>query len=203
MPMGEKQQGFTLVEVVIAVAIAAFLMTIVYSVFSTTTQARTRAEESSSRFQQARVFFQRLSRELRGSNWSAGDETTAFTVTREADGFKEIILTTLAGAALRSGQADGTTVRYVLEKDNGDLRTLYRLISNNQGSAVGEPEKYTIISDIAELGMRVFNNGAWFETWNAEDEKRLPKLVEITLKIRYEGRDLAFSTTVDIPMSGG
>jgi type II secretion system protein J len=201
MAVLRAQKGFTLLEVVIAVAITAFLMAAVYGVFSSTSRARTKVEESSIRFHQARVFFERISRELRGIVWSSKDSNTFFICKVEDNSFKEIVFTTAPDAAFGTAGTDGVTARYALEKDAGDLHTLYRTVSVAEGSASSEESRYTIVENISKLGFRFFREGAWFEKWNAEDEKQLPKLVEIFLKIESGEQDLSFSTIVDIPMA--
>ncbi|MBN2428945.1 MAG: prepilin-type N-terminal cleavage/methylation domain-containing protein [Deltaproteobacteria bacterium] len=203
MAVKVTQQGFTLLEVVIAVAITALLLTTVYSVFSSTSRARMRAEELSGHVHGARVFFDRISRELRGSNWSAANKDTSFIVKAEDEGFKEMSFTTSAAIILQNTPADGAKVRYAMEKDTGDLWSLYRVTSSAEESGSGEAESFLILSDVVKMEMRFYHNGAWFEQWNAEDEKRLPKQVEITLTVRSGDRELPFATTVDIPLSGG
>jgi prepilin-type N-terminal cleavage/methylation domain-containing protein len=199
--MMRSQKGFTLLEVAIAVAITAFLMVAVYGVFFSTSRARAKVEESSGRFHQARVFFERISRELRGSIWSSKDSAAFFICRVEDNNFKEILFTTAPNAALGPLVADGVTARYTLEKDAGDLHTLYRAVSGAEGSVDSEDSRYIIVENISGMGLRFFREGAWFEKWNSEDVKQLPRLVEISLKIQSGEQELSFSTIVDIPMA--
>lgn len=199
----EKQRGFTLIEVVIAVAVTSFLMAVVFGVFSSTSRARKKAEEASGRIHEVRVLYDRLSRELRGCNWAQDGDAVAFTATAEDHRFKELVFTTTAASGQGQAQIDGTRVRYVLEQDNGDLFTLRRSTSDASDTEDEEAKKYEMLADIVDMELRFYANDAWFEKWNAEDEKTLPGLIEITLEIQAGESEQSFSTTVDIPMSGG
>ena len=96
-----------------------------------------------------------------------------------------------------------TTVRYVLETESEDRKILYRAVATGERAVDGEDRKYLILSDVAELELRFYANGAWFEKWNAGDEKKLPRLVEISLGIRAGNDVMPFSTKVDIPLAAG
>ncbi len=195
------QKGFTLLEVMIAVAIAAFLMTTIYGVFTSTSRAHRKVEDSSSRFHQTRVFFERFSRELRGANWSADNAGTAFVCTVEDNQFKEIRFSTSADAVYGTAGSNGMMVRYILEEDAEDFKTLYRSTSVAEKPDSSEASQYIMVSHISAMGLRFYNKGDWFEKWNSEDEKKLPRMVEITLHIQFEEQVLPFSTTVDLPMA--
>jgi general secretion pathway protein J len=203
MPALHDQKGLTLLEVMIAVTITAILMTTIYGVFSGNSRARSRAAESSRRIHQARVFFDRLGRELRSADWDRNRSGSTFNGTTGDNHFKELAFTTSLEAAAGVAGGTGRTVRYVLEKEDEDRKALYRVVAAGEGTADGEDAKFLILSDVSTLELRFYGNGAWFEKWNAEDEKMLPRLVEITLQIRA-GEDIKpFSATIDIPMAAG
>ncbi|MEZ4601123.1 MAG: type II secretion system protein GspJ [Syntrophotaleaceae bacterium] len=203
MPALRDQRGLTLLEVMIAVTITAILMATIYGVFSSNSRARARVEESSRQIHQARVFFDRLGRELRGANWEANRAGTNFICTIEDNKFKELTFTTSLETVVGMEAAAMTTVRYVLETEAEDRKILYRAVATGERAADGEDAKYLILSDVAELGFRFYGNGAWFEKWNAGDEKKLPRLVEVTLGIRTGNDIMPFSTKVDIPLAAG
>ena len=203
MPISNRNRGLTLLEVMIAVTIAAILLTTIYGVFSANSRARSRVEESSREIHRVRVFFDRLSRELRGANWSPNKPGALFVGTNEDNDFQEIAFTTSLGTFAGFSGGDGTIIRYVLEEDSKDKdrKILYRSITERERSDAGEEARYIILSDLAEMRLRFYNKGAWFEKWNSEEEKQLPQLVEITLAVRLGEELLPFSTTVDIPMT--
>jgi len=210
MPDLNSRRGFTLLEMMIAVTIAVILMTTIYGVFSSNSRARMKVEESSRQVHQARVFFDRLSRELRGANWSLNRPEAVFICAKEDNRFKEIVFTTSMDASAGTAGDDGTTVRYVLEKiseggetpSSEDRQTLYRSISRNEGAgADSSGSKYTILTGLVGLDLRFFRNGVWSETWNAVEGKNLPQLVEVTLEIQAGEQIWPFSTMIDIPMA--
>jgi prepilin-type N-terminal cleavage/methylation domain-containing protein len=63
-----KDAGFTLLEILVAIALASILMTSIYGVFSTTSGAKEQVEKQGEALHLGRVLIERLDRELLGLN---------------------------------------------------------------------------------------------------------------------------------------
>ena len=118
-----SEQGFTLVEILVAISILAILLTSVYGIFSSISLARERLDSDSADYHRARVMFERMGRELRGAYFQQRDSHLVFSGKTSDDGTVELELTTTAVSPLSQTGAGIARVHYLLVEDDEDRRS--------------------------------------------------------------------------------
>ena len=203
-----REKGFTLVEILVAVALVALLLTTVYGVFNSVSAAKERLEAESEGYHQARVLFDRIGRELRGTYFDVQKKDTLFlggTTTLDKNPYLE--LTTTAGTPYGGRNGGISTVSYELRSDpeaekGEDTRVLMRKEYSYFDPEGEKREGYRLADGIGEMKVRFYRKGQWVEEWNARTDGGLPELVEVTLSLPVEGKQVVFRTAYDIPGGG-
>ncbi len=198
-PMRLGQRGFTLVEIMVAVAIAALLLSTIYGVFQTVAGAKQRLDQEGENYHVARVIFDRLSRELRGAYVPASHQGSRFEGGTNAQGETYLSFTTTAST--RQGGSGGVSeVGYLLQQDRDNPAGRKVLERSEQGltSAAQIDQVYRIASGIETLTLRFFDQGTWNEQWPATNPVRLPQAVEIGLQMEVGDTLVPFRTTFDL-----
>lgn len=160
-----KKNGFTLIELMLATLILAIIIPAVYAAFRTGLSAWQRAEKEGEFYDEARLAFGGISRELRSAfiteemGFAGGQDSLSFVYALPPD---------------RDAGYDLRGVQYSLE--NGCLMRREKLIPYS--SSVTEfPEE--IWEGIRELELSYFDGKSWNSSWQEKEE--LPVAVEITV----------------------
>lgn len=196
--------GFTLVEVLVAISILAILLTSVYGIFSSVSVARERLDADSAEYHRARVIFDRLGRELRGTYFQARDQGLVFNGGKADEKTAILELTTTAVSPFSQTGAGLARVRYLLVTDPENPASGLVLMRSEQPAH--EPATETGIDGMMRLApgvdamtIRFFAKGQWQEKWDGRISG-LPEMVEIALQLRRAGRDpVQFISAVEIP----
>jgi general secretion pathway protein J len=201
-----RDKGFTLVEILVAVAMVALLLTTVYGVFNSVSDAKQRLEAESEGYHQARVLFDRIGRELRGAYFDKDKKDTRFLGGTTTDKYPYLELSTTAGTPYGGRQGGISVVRYELRPDpeagkGEDTRVLMRNEYSYFNTAGADRVGYRLTAGIGEMKVRFYSKGQWVEDWNARTDG-LPELVEVTLSLPVEGKQVVFRTAYDIPGGG-
>ena len=200
----QKQRGLTLVEILVAISLLGLLLASVYGVFSSISKTRGRLDNASSEYHKARVIFDRLGRELRGTYFRPDNSELAFSGGLADDGFLEFTLTTSAVTPLSQTGSGIAKVYYRIAADHensGKGLVLFRRerpvhLSSSDGPSTG---MMRFAPGIKTMSLRFFKNGEWATSWDGL-VSGLPDLVEITLEVITEDETLAsFITAFDLP----
>ncbi len=175
-----ENRGFTLIEVLVAVGLAAALSAALYSTFFSITGSSERAGKTVEGYIEAGYFLDRFSRETRASFYRRGSEHTFFNGGRDGD-FGAVSFTTMAYPVISSGAPSGdlTAVNYYV-KDDGGRKTLMKEVWNPF-----QAEKFTVevVEDIKGFEVNFFTGTEWAGAWDAALEGRTPKAVEVKLTL--------------------
>lgn len=177
----ENREGFTLVEILIAVAIAAIIVAVVHGslwgVIRTVDDARERMELS----QTARGVLWRMSNEI--SNAFFGRDM-GFSGEEERDGSHRLRFnSTIEGFG--DDQKDIKTVKYYVSDS-----VLYEEVD----SVI-----FPLAEGVDSFFLQYFDGLDWEESWDSETRRKLPKMVEINLGLEGE----IFTTAISIPLAIG
>lgn len=194
--------GFTLVEVLVAIVLLSVVMTSIYAIFSTISATQQRLEQQAEISHQARVIFDRVSRELRGAHLNLNDGKTAFTGGTDSNGDAYLGFTSTS-SLLSSGEDSGLVrVRYALQAGND--RVTRRL--TRHAAALFAPEDSTagqrLSSQVKGLIWRFYDGNNWLAQWDSRSLRRLPVSVEMSLIIQQQDQELSFLSAVDLPGAG-
>jgi type II secretion system protein J len=185
-----KPRGFTLLEVLIAVAIMAGIVTVIYMSFFTASRNVEQAEARRDATDLARTLLTKLSNEIANAYYSRSMTETFFygkksSAEPDAPRFDNIAFTTLANnvqdeAELREvgysfEEASEKNTRMLIRKEKRDLSTSTPPLEGGEDS--------TLTDRIKSLRLRYFNGSTWTEDWDNRTQRSLqpPNAVEITL----------------------
>lgn len=221
----KRPGGFTLLEVLVALAILGVLLSSVYSTFFFALRAMKVSREQDDVFQVARVLMERITNDLAmarfRSPYIAGRPTEAFigrNGTSEEYARDRLDFTTASHVFFHDGrpESDVVEVSYYIDDSYPDRTFLVRREDPLPDENLRHGGTLRILADnVVGLNFRYrerdpqpfervrgqeWKEPEWHESWDAAKvtpEQCLPELVEVTLTIRdREGRDLTFATTV-------
>lgn len=158
-----RSAGFTLVEVLVTLAILAIVMTILHATFTTSAATARIVEDRADELASLTGALDTMSQELRGAYTSfAGTPSlvtfTAMTAFRDAS--QPAVLT------ISYAVEDGTLVRKVFPR----------------GLAAGASRAFTLLDDVKDASFAFFDGRAWLSEWR--DGSRLPRGVRVRLSYR-------------------
>lgn len=187
--------GFTLLEVLLALAILALIMTIIYSSFSTASQSVERAEAARDASDLARTLMVRLTSDIANGTCSGDSKIVVFygkkeeaEVEGETRRFDSFYVTTLTNwRKPESKETDLWEVGYFfIEQPDTGKRVLMRW-EKRELSADSPPLEggvdFKITDRVEELRMRYLSGTTWLDDWGNKNQCRTPLAVEITLRL--------------------
>lgn len=217
----KRTAGFTLIEVMVAMAIVAMVSTLIYSGFTQTAQNKKRVEAELDRHHEIRLGLERMTRELSSAFVSAHlNPNPALQVVKTCFVGKDsgkgarIDFTAFAHQRLYrdAHESDQAELSYYLGDDPHD-RTHTALIRREQRRIDDDPQQggqaQVMVQNVTKLDLVYLDplSMQWLKTWDtmqaAMQPNRLPSQVEIKLSvpnIQGRGRDETFGTRVSLPM---
>jgi general secretion pathway protein J len=198
-----SERGFTLVEVLVAISILAILLTSVYGIFSSVSLVRERLDADSAEYHRARVLFDRLGRELRGTYFQPRSRDLVFAGRRVDNGSFELELTTSAVSPLSQVGSGIARVHYLLVEDEENsadglvlMRSEHPVHELVDETAAG---MMRMVPGIEAMTLRFYANGQWQTSWDGRTSG-LPELVEIALQLRAGGDGpIHFISAFEVP----
>ncbi|MDH4163726.1 MAG: prepilin-type N-terminal cleavage/methylation domain-containing protein [Nitrospirota bacterium] len=202
-------KGFTLIEVLLALAIFAGVATVLYSVFATTGSTVAQAEQVRDGTDAARTLMSRIATDVANAFYYAKTIEPTFFYGRkvEEDGGadRKIRLDSLFLTTLTNWRRPDTREMelwelgyYFKDRPDGKGRALVRREKRELSADVPPLEggvEYEITDQIASLRFRYFNGSAWIDEWDSKNQNALPKAVEIVLVMAAGG---VYATSVEI-----
>ncbi|MDX2021514.1 MAG: type II secretion system protein [Deltaproteobacteria bacterium] len=214
-----RQAGFTLLEVMLAIGILSFISLTVWGTFSQTYATKKRLDLAQERIHVARVALMRITRELEMAylsnheNTLIQDKRTMFVSTPGGD-VDELKFSWFGKQRLRADSAEGDTglVIYYAERDpdNSQVTNLMRRETRRlqpQDPMTVRADTYVLCPDITRLKFSFFDARMreWRDAWSTiggEQLDYLPTHVRVALTIRDErGRDVTYISGARIQMT--
>ncbi len=209
-------EGFTLIEVLLAVFIASIVMTVLYASFFQIIKAKDKVEEELELYHEARVIFSKMTRDLvtafpRGSvNSDSPNSVSDFFIGSQENNFSTLTFTSLSRTpAPDTKESDQTEISYYLEptEDDPELFALMRrddpTIGTDEGGSqypISERIVGFTVSYIGEESLASENQELAFE-WNSSETSSLPSAVNVNIVLRSpRGDDIEFNTLILIPV---
>jgi general secretion pathway protein J len=211
--------GFTLIEVMLALAILTFVTALMWGSFSQTVKNKKAIESAQERAHTVRVAMARMVREIEMAYLSASENTAlsnrrTFLVGSSHSDVDELQFSSFAHQRLRGGLAEGDTslISYFGERDPDDRRVLNlmrretrRLQAENPNDILGEA--YILCPDVARVKISYYDHKMkeWVNDWstlNASGPQYLPTHVRITLTVIDErNQEVSYTTDARIQMT--
>jgi len=210
-----RNEGFTLFEILIALAILALVVSSLYGAYSGTLDTTEMVESIRDVDQVARLALMQMVNDLKSLYYqkAQGEDTESpytFGGITEAEGEGgEIVAfatTSRLDFDLTFPSQRINRVSYIMEKQP-DNEKLFRLVRKELPFADLSGEKQEILVEIADgvesLSLTYFNeDGLQFSQWDSESEGLLPRLVHIRLQMAGDKSGL-FTTSVAIRAQEG
>lgn len=211
--------GFTLLEILLALAILAFITTTLWGAFSQTNQIKRRIEAAQDRMHTVRIALMRMTREIEMAFLSdsemigSQERRTMFIGSSRAD-IDELRFSWFGRQRLRADAVDADTsvVLYYGQPDperpgvlNLMRRETRRLVAQDPLTVPGEA--YLLCDHVVSLNFSYYDykNREWKEEWDtmgATGLQYLPTHVRISLTVSDErGREVTFVSAARIQMT--
>ena len=196
-----REGGFTLLEILVSVAVLAIVLSLVFKAFDTTAETVRQVSARGDRYHLVRVIYSRLSEELIAADWEKGNRRTVFVGLDGTQGVRP------AGMLRFSSRAHVRTEPEVPESDLNllvyELRggTLLRREERNPLSLSDRSvETDALARGVTEFSLRYWDGSAWRESWDAAALQDLPSAVRIELAFQDAAGDRQrFVTMVTLP----
>ncbi len=190
-------RGFTLIEMLVAVAVSALLLTTTYGIVTSVSRTRDRLSADGEGFHLARVINERLARELRGAYYSTTSAGSRFAGGLDEDGAPFLELATTAATPV-SGGSGIVVVRYRLSEDVEGEKVLLRDEYPLNSQPASERPEQRLAAGIEDLQLRFRRGTDWQPEWRSTEQAGLPDLVELTLTVKGADGLLPFLTAVEL-----
>jgi general secretion pathway protein J len=182
------RRGFTLLEVLIAVAILSIVLTALYGTFFMSSRAMEDMDESMTKLQETRKAIDILRRELESAYYKEDNEKTFVKVLdKDLYGKQATQLEFTAFTTVRPGLSKISY--YMEEKDK--KRTLFKKIGSSFGKE--ESEGTDIMEDLDEFTIEAKYQDKWVKTWDTGITKKMPDEIKISLSVIIKGRKVTLS----------
>lgn len=202
-----RDHGFTLLEVLIAVALLGILSAALYSSYFTVLRARERAGAGMEARRELGATLDLLRREVSSAIFSRSDKRLRFVV-EDRDNFgapaSNLELTTLTPLAGTPRQESGiSVVRYGLkEKDKRLILTRRERDFLVDAAAAAPATAYPQMERISAFLVECYDGSKWVKSWDTALNGGLPKLVRITVRVTENGKDAEFTVLATPRVSG-
>jgi general secretion pathway protein J len=196
--MKNRNSGFTLIEVLLALALSALLLTAVYWTYFSINRSIDAGTEGHEAMETGRNLIELLKRDIRGMTVAKFPLTA---VTEEMDGQKAGAIDFVTTAQVGRDTHQLSRVGYALLKDPDGKKILIRKQTRNLRDDVVEYEMTAELSTIVNSFSFGFYDGTdWVDSWDSKAKGALPKQVRITLDISdRKGRTRTFTAEENIP----
>jgi prepilin-type N-terminal cleavage/methylation domain-containing protein len=181
--------GFTLLEVLVAVFLLALILGSVYSAFFVIHDATSATTGTVVRLQEARATMDLMRRELEAAMGNHPVEV------RDRDSYgsqTSVLIFDTNGSALAGGSRVGYSVK---EAEGGGLSLIKTVGPVNEGivTVSGEAVEVEAVEDVVSFMVEAKNRGKWIKTWR---ESAWPDDIRVTLTIKLHGAEvpLVFTT---------
>ncbi|MDX9708075.1 MAG: prepilin-type N-terminal cleavage/methylation domain-containing protein [Trichloromonas sp.] len=196
--------GFTLIEVLIAVAITSLVLMAVYGVFASVDGARRRLTDDSEAYHRARVIFDRIGREVRGA-YLKPDSLDTYLEGGGGDRREPYLALTTTATTPQGAGGGLSQVRYEWLEDAENAKETLVLTRRESGTRQPEEsgrEGYRLAVGIEEVWLRFHDGTDWKDDWDSRGQGP-PKRVEIAMRIRSGGLVIPFRSSFELPVIGG
>lgn len=190
-----RRQAFTLLELVLAMAACAVILTAIYSVFSRAVKLR---DSATTHIREARVRARAatvLANDLRNARLSGGTLAATLEGSQAGQsggfpGYLKFTTTTAQDIVQDAQQAPASDVQRVeyfvaSDPDSSDAKAglLVRTVDRNLLATVAEtPTEEPLLPGVESMKVAFYDGSTWQESWNYEETKTVPKAVRVRIQ---------------------
>ncbi|HUO76426.1 MAG TPA: type II secretion system protein GspJ [Thermodesulfovibrionales bacterium] len=172
-------QGFTLLEVLVALGISAIIMTALYSAFFLSRKAVDAVDDSLLRLQESRALLDIIKREMESALYESVKPYTLFKLEdRDYYGKQASRVSFTSFSPLIPGLAK---IGYSVEEGDGKL-----VLKKSIGSAfakTGEPKSIELMEDVESFTVEARYGDKWVKTWDSAESNSMPEEIRVSVKV--------------------
>ena len=174
-------KGFTLIEILIAVAIVSLILTIIYASYASSIDTMNYTREKMEALSMTRLILSRMSDELTSSFFSKDSEDVMFS---GQEGKIDFISSSHERIFKDSKEYDLSEIGYFTEApEEGESLCLWRREDRTPDDDVLEGgEKEKLMEGLEGTEFKYYDGEEWRLEWDSEEESGLPQAVRVTLK---------------------
>ncbi len=203
MSSTSQNNGFTLLEVLIAVVLLSILATALYGSYFGVLQARERVSAGMESRRELGATLDLIRREVSAAEFNRADKRLRFVV-EDRDNFgtpwSALELTTLAPPTSQGIKESGVIdVTYRMAEKNSQ-----RYLTRSERDLFSEEEAihaYPQMEKISSFLVECYDGSKWVKSWDTAINSVLPKSVRVTVQVEEEGTLVTF-TMISVPRVG-
>ncbi|HVN88689.1 MAG TPA: prepilin-type N-terminal cleavage/methylation domain-containing protein [Candidatus Binataceae bacterium] len=205
--------GFTLLELMVAVAILGLIMVTLAGSFHAIAAGKTQAENRLAAEQQARSILWQISNEIRGAVATPNLPSHVLMIGRgqmqNNVPLDSLTMSTLDPGHRRSIEGFGPEDIVAYSASAGLGRRGQFSLARSQASGLSlsglaRNSSVVLTNSLLSLHFRYFDGNIWTESWNSQalpPGRQLPQAVSIDLAVASTGSPVRLSTVVTLPMA--
>ena len=184
-----RKNGFTLIEVLIAIVITAMIITALYSTFFLSRRAVDAVDNSLVKLQETRAVLDVMKREIESAVYAGEKPYTLFKLyDRDFYGKQASMMVVSTFTPLLPGISK---VTYAVEENDEKL-----ILTKKIDAAYGRPldtQSVPLMEDIEGFTVEAGYNNTWVKTWDSAASKGVPDQIRISVKIRIKKEEDPFT----------
>ncbi len=200
MSSNSDKDGFTLVEILLAMAIIVTIVSMVFGSYFATSKSAQAYKSRITLSQQGRKVLGQMARQIRCSYASKADKNTYpapipqqgkadpasvinyFKGNSDEPSGEILHLVTTSGFSVGLVPSNGLfEITYKLDKSRGLLFSSQRRLAATSKSVEQKKKWQQIVEDIESLKLAFFDGQKWLNKWDFKDKKQLPFAVKINI----------------------
>jgi prepilin-type N-terminal cleavage/methylation domain-containing protein len=215
-PIARVSSGFTLIEMMLAVAVLALILVMLAGSFHAVATSKVQAENHIAVDSAARAIVAGMAREIRGAVQTAAVPSRVLLM-GESHGHGSQVVDSIRVSTLNPGHrrtledfGAEDTVTYTATPNSGQAGWFLLLRSQDSsllgiGTDSNATEPALLAANLLSLRIRYFDGNTWSESWNSQrlpPGRQLPNEVGIELTMASRsGAPFSIATTVTLPMA--
>ncbi len=177
----QRNFGFTLIEVMIAIALSALLLVTVYSTYFSLARTIDSTTQSQELLENGRVLLEMLKRDLRGVT---GGQFALIGTSQQIDGKPVTDIEFVTSSRSSTNPLMWSKVAYSLIQDDQGQKILIRKEAKNPNDDVNLLGKaFEVSRMVSAFQLTFFDGTEWQEKWDSRATGKLPKQVRIVVEI--------------------
>jgi general secretion pathway protein J len=190
-------KGFTLIEILIAIAIMSIVLAALYSTFFLANKAMFSVDKTLVKLQESRAFVDILKREIESVLYLNDKSYCVFKIDdRDFYGQQVSSLTMTSSSPLMKGLVK---INYAVEERDGILVITKSMVS--AFSQATEIKRVDLIEDIESFDIQAKYQNQWVKTWDSALTKSVPEEVKITVNMRIKNKEGETQSAIPFSMA--
>ena len=196
--MRAKNQGFTLIEMLLAIALSALLLVTVYSTYFSIARSIDTTLETQELLETGRILLEMLKRDIRGIS---GTRFPLISTVEEINGKLVTNIVFVTSTPNSTNPFRWSKVGYTLFQDRQGQWILIKKVAKNPNDDLDQfGTVFEVSRLVSSFRLAFFDGTEWVEKWDSRSASKLPKQVRISVELSDEKKNVqTFTAEEGIP----